>query len=364
MQRIKIINVLIFLALGLVSGFFFLVRADEENIENKNIKAVKVESVKLEKFQNFNEYSGFIKGESQTSLAPKINGRLVSILKNEGDRVKKGETIAILNADEIVSQSQTIKQTINALYKNLDQTEKYYKQKVDEAKDGTASNEEIKSAKRLRDLQAQAVETEIIRMQGGFNEVQSLVKETIIRAPFDGVITKIFGEVGQLTGPTTPVCEVADDSQLVVEVFVPREILSQLAKKQKVQALCGDMKKECQGEIDTLGVITQSNGQKALAKVVFEKNNPEIYLGQYVILQLANEVVNNQVVINEKSIISKYDEKFVFVEMDGKVQERKIYLGNLQNGKAEVLTGITQGEKIVIEGMNKLRDGDNVKVYE
>ena len=362
-NKIKII-ILTILILASGSAFLFSVRAMDENVRSENIKMVKVETAELESFQAFNKYGGFIKGENQSNLAPKISGRLVSVLKKEGERVKKGETIAILSADEIVAQSQTAKQTIGALYENLKQTEKYYKQKVDEARDNKASDEEVKSAKRLRDLQAQAVETEIIRAKGGLNEVQSLVKETIIRAPFDGIITRVNGEVGQLVGPTMPVCEVADDSRMIVEIFVSGDVLAQLNKNQIIKALCGDEKKECQGEIDALGVITQSNNQKALVKVVLEKNNSEVYLGQYVILHLVGNAKSDQMVISEKSIIAKYDEKFVFTLKDGVVEEKKVSLGKAFDGKVEVLSGITQGEKVVIEGTKELRNGDKIEIYE
>lgn len=363
-NKIKVLFVLMLLVMLSGGGFLFSVKATDMVLKNENIKTVKVETAKVGNFQAFNEYGGFVRGEKQASLAPKISGRLVSVLKNEGDRVKKGETIAILNADEIVAQSQTAKQTIDALYENLNKTEKYYKQKVDEAKEGEANKEEIKSAKRLRDLQAQEVETEITRAKGGLNEIQSLVKEAIIRAPFDGVITRVSGEAGQLVGPSVAVCEVADDSQLVVEVFVSRDVLMQLNKNQKIKALCGDEQKECQGEIIVLGVIGENNGQKALVKVAFEKSDPKIYLGQYVSLQLSDDIKNNQLVISEKSIIAKYDEKFVFVEKDGSVKEKKVSLGKMANGKVEILSGIFEDEKVVIEGVNKLRDGDSVEIYE
>jgi len=363
-NKLIITLALIFFILGAVVFSFFSVKARDESVESDNIKTVKIKTVELEDFQASIEYSGFIQGEKQVMLAPKINGRILSVLKSDGDTVKKGEIIAILSADEIKAQSSTAQQTIEALNENLSQTERYYKQKVSEAKDNKATSEEVQSAKRLRDLQVKLVEKEIIRARGGLGEVQSLIKETIVRAPFDGVITKFVGEIGQLVGPTVPVCEIADDKNIVAEVFVNRDVLLQIHKGQKVKAFCGDNKKECFGEVKSVGAISESNAQKGLVRVIFEKNNPEVYLGQYVILQLPNSKDDKKIILDEKLIISRYDETFVFILENDFASERKVKLGKFQDGKVEVLEGISLGEKIITDGLNKIRNNEKVKIYE
>lgn len=363
-NRLIIILTVIFFTLGAVVFSVFSVKARDESVESDNIKTVKIKTAEFEDFQAFVKYGGFMRGENQTMLAPKINGRLISILKNEGDTVKKGEAIAILSADEITAQSRATQQAIGVLYENLSKTEKYYKQKIAEAKDNNATDEEVQSAKYLRDLQAKSVEVEIVRAKGGLSEVQSLIKETIVRAPFDGVITKFNGELGQLVGPVSGVCEIADDKNIVVEIFANKDVLSQVSKGQQIKAFCGDGEKECQGEIKLVGAISEINAQKGLIKIAFEKNNPEVYLGQYVALQLANEKNDKKIILDDKSIISKYDERFVFVLNDNIVSERKVKLGRFQGNKVEVLEGISSGEKVVTDGVNKIRDKERVKIYE
>ena len=209
-----------FLIFGLCCGavLFFSAKAMDSGLagDTKPVKSIIIEP---QQFSASQEYGGFVRGIDQAVLMTKINGRITKIAKKEGEFVKKGEVIVLLSADEITAQLQGAQQSIEAFEKTLDDTEKYYDQKVDEAKDNNASKEEVQSAKRLRDLQVRAAKTELVNAQGSLGIAQSYAKETSVRAPFNGVITRVFQEVGQVAGPTTPICEIAGQAELSMEVL-------------------------------------------------------------------------------------------------------------------------------------------------
>lgn len=356
---------LIFLVLFLIfiSKFFLEASAVEDNDFMKK-ERVQVEVVKFKSFKSTIEYGGFIKGDNQIQLSPRVNGRLVSILKNEGEMVRKGEAVAILRADEISAQSHAIKETISSLYENLEKTEKYYKQKVDEARDNNASKEEISSAKRLRDLQAQAVETEIIRAKGGLNEAQGISSELVVRAPFDGIVLNLNAEIGELVGPAVPILELVDNNNLVIEVFVPQTVSEKLKKGELLEVLDKEKNIRFLGEISSVGPISESLGQKALLRISFKENKEFLHLGDYLVLSLPDKENSRALVIKEESVISKYDNHFVYLIEGDLVKERKIEIGEIEKGEVEVLAGLSEGERIVKNGLRKIKNGDKVEVYE
>ena len=341
------------------------VRATDHDMQSISQKIVKTSIVEPKRFAVSEEYAGFVRGTDQAVITTKITGRVTNILKKEGDTVKKGEVIAYIDADEIVAQSQSAQQTINALQKNLTDTKKYYSQKVDEAKDNDATKEEVKSAKRLRDLQMQSVQVEIVSAQGAQRVAQSYAQETTIRAPFDGVVTRVFQEIGQVVSPATPICEVANQSELSVEIFVSDDAVPFIAKEDLVTVFCGNDHTKCQGKIMAISPVSEMNAHKSLVRVQFSKDDPLIHLGQYVTINLPiTDDVSDRIIVPEQSIIAKYDEKFVFILIEGVAVERKVSIGHVQSGMVEIIAGLESGDELIIEGVYGLRNNDAVTLYE
>lgn len=363
-SRSKIIFLNIILLAGFIFGLkiFFVVNAKEKDGFLNKPELVRIKTAEIGSIETTDKYSGFVKGDSQSKVAPKVNGRVASVLKNEGEKVKKGEIVVILSADEMMAQNNTAREVLNSLYLNLEKTEAYYKQKVDEAKDKDVSKEELKSAKRLRDLQVQAIEIEVSRAKGGINEIQSLTKELMVRAPFDGIISEISTEVGELAGSNIPVFEIAQENKPVLEVFVSREVLAQIKNNQSVTLFDSSTQRKLFGKIGSLGVISENYGQKALVKIYLE--GEDVYLGQYLVVNFSGVRSENKIVIDEKSVVSRYDDNFVFLVEGNLVKQKKISLGKVGNGKVEILEGISVGDKVVVDGINKLRSGDEVEIYE
>jgi RND family efflux transporter MFP subunit len=346
-------------------GFILSLKASDDKIEKTNKKSVKTVIVSAGTSGAFGEYAGFVRGVDQAILTTKINGRILSLNKKEGERVKKGEILAVLSADELTAQIRGAKNTILELEKTLKDTRKYYNQKVDEAKDSGASDEEIQSAKKMRDLQIQSMETEIVSARGSLQVAQSYQGETVVKAPFGGVVAKVFQEVGQVVGPTMPIFEIANDTQYIVELFVSQSVVKQLNKGDVISLICGDKKEVCQGKIDFIGPISPANGQKSLVQISFSDKDPAIYLGQYVEARLVtSNKEQSWIVIPEEAVISKYNEKFVFVVEDNLAKERKIKIGQFYDGMVIVESGLSQGEKLIVKGMYLIRNNDKVDIYE
>lgn len=348
-----------------MTAHLMTVRAVSTETSLEHLKPVNVIVVGERRFSASQEYGGFIRGMDQAVLTTKISGRITKIIKKEGEFVKKGEVIATLSADEITAQSQGAQQSITALEKTLENTKKYYNQKIDEIKDKNATKEEVQSAKRLRDLQVQTVKTEIVAAQGSLAVAQGYAEETSLRAPFTGVITRVFQEVGQVVGPTASICEIASQEKLSVEVFVSQVVMAQISKGESVDAFCGDDRKACQGTIESISPASEMNAQKSLVRILFAEKSSLISLGQYVSVRFpVSDAVQNRIVIPEESIIARYDEKFVFIAEGDIANERKVALGQIQDGMVEILSGVNIGEHLITKGTGDIRNNDKIKIYE
>ena len=310
-------------------------------------------------------YGGFVKGKDQSIISPKINACLVEMKKNDGDRVKKGDVVAILNADELTQQVAGTQEMIGALDQTLHDTKKYYGQKIDEAKDDDASDESISSAKKLRTLQMQNVQNSITEAQAELRVAQSLAKETIVRAPFDGMIVRTFHEGGQIVGPETPLFEIANDVQKHVEIFVSEDIARNISVNDTVRIIAEKESRTISGSIMKIGKLSQSGAQQA--RVTIMVNDHEfVELGQFVTIQLSHkDIHDNALVVPERAVLQHYDNTFVYVvHDDGRAYKRAVTVGDAHDGSIEIITGITDGEIVVIDGMHMIKDRYLIKIYE
>lgn len=363
-QIMLMILVVLIVVVGFVSLFSLKQsRAAQEMGEKRYpVKTIRVQS---EKFVPYGEYGGFVQGKNQSIISSKINGRLVEMKKNDGDIVQKGEIVAVLSADELTQQVINAQNMISSLEHTLSDTKEYYEQKIDESKDDDASKEAISSAKKLRSLQVQNVQNSIIEAQGNLQLAQNYAKETVVRAPFSGVIVRTFQESGQIVGPELPLFEIADVSELQIEVLVGQDVMQDLSVNAHVDILMDGSQEVLVGTITSIGERAQSNAQQARITVKIEEKLDVLQIGQYVTVRLPrNMFYDDAMVIPESAVIQKYDEKFVFVVQNDRAIMRKIEFDGIYDGKVVITSGIEPGENVVIEGMHTARDQYFVEIYE
>ncbi|MFA5986948.1 MAG: efflux RND transporter periplasmic adaptor subunit [Parcubacteria group bacterium] len=312
-------------------------------------------------------YGGFVQGREQSIVSPKINGRLVEMKKHDGDVVHKGDTIALLSADELTQQVLGAQEMISSLGDTLQDTKKYYGQKIDETKSDDTSKEAISSAKKLRTLQMQNVQNGIVEAQSNLRVAQSLAKETIVRAPFDGVIIRTFQDDGQIVGSTTPIFEIADRTEMKVEIFVAQDVMQSLEIGDPV-AISSDESDESEeffaGTVTAVGLRAQSSGQQA--RITVRVDDPtHVQLGQYVTVRLPQDDVRDDVImVPENAIVQKYDDMFVFVVEDDVAVQKKVTLGATGDDMVEIASGISAGDRVIVEGMYTIKDRYHVHIYE
>ena len=157
--------------LAILTSVFTLSRPERDVLSAEETKVVTTLAVAPSSFQSEALFSGFVSGTKSADLAPRGSGFIVRLLKEEGDRVSQGETLAILEAAEIRANRQSALDTLHTLDTTVSRTTRYYEQKVDEAKtvldhtqddfrSGSASQQDVetaeealKSVKRLRDAE-------------------------------------------------------------------------------------------------------------------------------------------------------------------------------------------------------------------
>lgn len=189
------------------------------------------------------------------------------------------------------------------------------------------------------------------------------LRDSRIVAPFKGTLGARQISPGQLISKNTSLTWLVDLDPVKVEVDVPERYLSQISVGQKVQfTVAAFPKDKFQGEVYFISPQLNATTRTALMKARIPNPEGKLKGGMFASLMLTVQLRDAAIVVPEPALISSGDALSVFiVDQNNMAQIRPIKVGLRLAGKAEVLTGLKAGDKVVVEGVQKLGPGVPVK---
>jgi len=200
--------------------------------------------------------------------------------------------------------------------------------------------------------------------------------DTIIRAPFAGIVTSKNAQPGEMISPMsagggftrTGICTIVDMSSLEIEVDVSESYINRVEEDQPVEATL-DSYPEWRIPAKVIAIIPTADRQKATVKVRvgFEQLDPRVLpeMGVKVAFQSAGESgepssVSRSIVV-PKAAVSKHDGRdVVWVVRDGRVERRAVTVGATRGDEVTLAAGVIGGDRLVVEGTENLADGAKI----
>ena len=395
---------LLFLALVLIFTLTGCKTNNYEEAEEVEKKPVKVIEVKEESAISELQYIGIVTPEEVKKLSFKSSGKIASIKVLEGQKVKKGQTLAILDTKEIgfsVDAAQAAKDAVQAQYNkavngatqedidiataNAAKAEKAY----DYAKDnyeralklyeaGGLAKQEMEGAKLELDIrqeeyngakillsQAQkgsreedkdALKAQIDQAEADLGYKLSMVNDANMKADMNGYVMDVLSKDGEIIGGGYPVI-ILGSTVNIVKFGLTQEDAAQVNIGYSIRIESQD--KCFNGKIKSIDKIIDSETRTFSARAVLE--DCSLPSGTIVKIHIPTEEYNAINIPLTSIMRGNYD--YVYIVEDEQIKKRQIELGKVQDSMVEVL-GIMKGEKLVIEGMKKINDGDMVKIIE
>jgi RND family efflux transporter MFP subunit len=344
---------------------------------------VRVAPVATEDFRPTETFAGIVRGVHQAEIAPKAGGTVVSLLKEPGESVRAGETLAVLDGAELSAADRSAGLVLEAARVSLRRARDYYRQKVDEAeanlektkkdrdnghatdKDVDVAKESLESARRLRDAETARAEADAAVAEGGKDLSGTNARNTVVIAPFSGVVTVRNVSVGSFVAPGTAIYTVASPENLEVEVSVPARVAAVLRPGMPVTAVSEGAEQPLSGSVFSVAkAVRPSTGETPVRIRLSEADGPALpFPGQSVRVALPSGPERKSVLIPESAIVREYDDTFVFTVDDGRARKRNVALGQADGGRREILSGLETGSSLVVEGMHGLKETMNVDAY-
>ena len=326
--------------------------------------------------------AGYVVAQRKAAVASKASGRLEWLGVVEGSKVRAGEVIARLESKDVRAQADQAKANVGVAAAAINQAR---------AELGDA---EV-AARRARDLVAKkflaqsALDTADARLakaragvesamaareaaQAGARTAEVAADQTVIRAPFDGVVLTKAANVGDTVTPFSSaldtkgaVVTMADMDTLEVEADVAESNLAKIAPGQPCAIqLDAFPDKRYRGEVSRIVPTVDRSKATVMAKVRFLEKDPRILpemSAKVAFLAKAMDAEQKPVaVVDPAAIVERDGRKLVFVVADGRAKLVTVQPGE-KLGDAVAVTGLKPGDKVVLKPLASLKDGAAVK---
>ena len=328
--------------------------------------------------------SGYVTARRQATVSSEMTGKVTEVLIEEGMKVEKGQVLARLDGANLAASYQLAAAQRDAAETSLQETEALLKEaqasleRVSNLVDrGLASAAELDSAR----AKAEALAAQAARRRADIEVAEKnllvwseRLEDTVIRAPFAGVVVAKNAQPGEMISPIsagggftrTGIGTVVDMESLEIEIDVNEAYINRVTAGQRVLATL-DAYPDWQIPCYVIAIIPTADRQRATVevRVGFDNLDPRVLpdMGVKVAFQESRDQVQaaRRIGIPAAAVSRDNGRDIVFVVQDGRAERRAVSI--VEYGELEVIlaSGITVGERVVIDQSEPLSDGAAVR---
>ena len=338
--------------------------ASEEE-EETSVVPVEVATIEIGTIIRRYGYTGDIEGESEIKVFAPIPDRIISLSAREGERVKRGEVLAVIRSKQLsqgVLQAAGGLDAVRAHRDGLkDQLERFRKLE----KSGAITSSQILSI----ESQMAGAQAQVRQLEATLGQAKQMKGDAIIRAPIDGVIGQVFVEVGDMAVPQIPVCTVVDMDRVKIKVRISESDLPSVEPGQPVSFRVAARNQEIEhAAVSRVSPVLDRLSRTATMEI--DLDNPDHRLKPGMLARVEVDVErHDNVVWAPKDALTvtprRRGAKQIFrgiVVEGGVALERDVILGLEEGDRVEVLDGLKAGDQLVVKGQHLLADGDPVRL--
>ncbi len=357
-KRPSIPGFVLFVTLGLA-----LSACSQEKAETKEvIRPVKVvEIAKVDDTRRL-DYSGSVKSRTETSLGFRINGKVIERNVDIGDRVKPGDVLARVDANDYELAVRSAQASLMAAQKQVETTDLTRKR----AEQLFAKNFASKSQLEAQTLAYEQAVSSRDAAASSLEQAKNQVAYTDLTSGLNGIVTAINADVGQVVGTGTPVVTVAVDGEKEVQIAVPETDIAQFSIGKSVQArFWSDKALVLDGKVREVAGSADLQSRTFAVRVSLPAD-PRILLGMTATIEAKVDNANPSISIPLSALAQKDGAPAVWLvdRGAGTVHVRPVKVADFSDDGVRVAEGLHPGDVVVAAGTQFMSENLKVKLPE
>ena len=281
-----------------------------------------------------------LNADKAVQVLPRMSGIVESITANVGDKVKKGQPLAVVSSLDVAenrSDLSAAQQRLNLAKTTLTREESLWREKISAEQDYLAAKNDLQLAQ--IELTRQQQKLASMGVSGGNGSRYTL------KAPIDGVITRKNVAAGQVLDLSQMLFEVADLNTVWAEMSIPIKDLGLVKTGQKVTVRASAFEQNTAGTITYIAPLVNLQSRTATARVALPNINQSWLVGLPVNIDLVADEVTVSLAVSLEAIQSLQYGDVVFGRYGDAFEARPVKLGRRDSKNVEVLSGLIEGEQ-------------------
>jgi membrane fusion protein, multidrug efflux system len=303
---------------------------------------VHVQTIESQLHTNTEAVIGTVQARLHATLEARVSGHIAQMPVTLGQSVKTGELVALLDSSDLKARLDQAEAAQEQAEHNWNRISSLFHQQA-------ATRAEYDDAQAQKRVAA-----------AGVAEAKAMLDYAKVVAPFDGVVTRKWADVGDLASPGKPLADIEDPSQLQVWADVPDNLTSDVRPDETLGIRVDGLDHELAGAVAEISPAADPVTHTFRVKINLPATSG-LKSGQFARVEVpAGE--SRTLFVPDPAVVQRGELEILFVVADGYAQLRLVKTGRHIGNRVEILSGLDTGETVVIQGASQLTDGQPVEV--
>ena len=281
----------------------------------------------------------------ELTLQAQVSGRIIEIVRDEGDGVLKGETIARIDERDYKVALRDAEAQLALDRQTFERNQRLVKENIVPKEDLDKAQAAVNQAEASVELAKLALD------------------RCTITAPFGGTINKRYIKLGSLVSPGSNVVDILDTHKVKVAIGIPEmdvDLVRRLEKADITVAALGG--KRFVGKKTFLSKKPIEEAQTFLLHLAVENPDDLLRPGMFADVNIVRRRQDAAIVVPLFSVITRGDDMFCFLAVDGRAVRREVTIGIIKGLAAEVTSGLSAGDALIVRGHRQVENGQDIRI--
>lgn len=348
-----------------LSGCGKKVKPGVSEVKRERISGVKVETIMPTEVNRYYETSGTVIAKSVGVVSSRIMGTVTSLKVKDGEWVRAGQLLLTVDDRDIREKVKAAKEGYEEAKKALeaakenrdlvDVTYRRYKNLYDEKALTGQELDQIRTKKKIADIDFERAQAGVRRAQAGLSEARVYQGFGRVTAPSAGIVTGKKIDAGSMAVPGKPLMNIEDNSSYRIEIKGNETLSGKITKGMEADVFIGALDRRLRGKVVEVVPSVDPASRSFIVKIALKGEGLRNgFYGRVSIPVGKKEVllVPAGAVVERGELTGLYT-----VGKDNVIKYTLVRVGKTYGDSAEVLSGLMPGDKVVVEGVDKAVDG-------
>ncbi|MDH4037119.1 MAG: efflux RND transporter periplasmic adaptor subunit [Candidatus Krumholzibacteria bacterium] len=284
--------------------------------------------------------------EKEATILSRVSGVVQKLWCEEGDVVQEGAELLLVDNDEYryrYEQAQSARMDLEARVARLEQMRE----------------QELVSPEEFETLS-----NNLAAAQAAEGMAELNLSYTRVTAPFTGRVVARSVDVGQNINVGTQLFVLSDFTPLLARVHVPAKEFNKLQADQPVDLTLESNGTRLRGRIKLVSPVIDPSSGTIKVTIEIPTYPPGVRPGDFAQVSIVTERRVNRTLVPKVALVNDRGEQVVYVSADSTAERRVVEIGFQDDRNAEILTGVTEGERVVVKGQRTLKNGAAIKILD